>query len=376
MSKRRRRAKNRTWLRRLFRKEKPTIDQGPISPMLLREGAAEGGLDQKDFDKLTSQRRKRPWWQRLLFSSRRRKHKTPTPLFIKPIEPEAPREKLRLNRSIMLAINSTILYLLAYVLVYLLYQLTVIYTANRFGISGVLYYFDVFWPIGDSSPLWYPYFKIVLITGSGPFISLIAGLLFFRIYIPKARNPVTKLFFLWIALHALNMFFGAFVAGVTTNDGFGYVPLWLYMNIVFRIVFSFISLFALAVFGYYAARYFLETALAPSFLKAEKRSQFLLYQAIIPGILGAVILFLIRIPNNPPYHIIMLFTFFAATITAYFNHKAKPDRIRSFPKHQGRKFQLTYFIIAVALLAAFRIILAYGLHIIIKFSMTVSFFSE
>ena len=268
------------------------------------------------------------------------------------------------------------MYLLAFMLVYLVYQFTVVYTANRFGISGVLYYYDVFWPIGDSSPLWFPFYKIILITGSGPFISLIAGLLFFRLFMPKIKNPVTKLFYLWIALHALNMFFGAFVAGVTTNDGFGYVALWFYMNLIFRIIFSFIALFALAMFGYYSAGYFLETAQSQSYLRSEWRQEFLFFQALLPGILGALIIMLVRIPVNPPYHTIILFTLFAATIAALFNPKAKPGRVKSFPKHQGRKFQWVYFLVLLALLAFYRIVLSYGLHIIIKISMTVSFFGD
>lgn len=266
------------------------------------------------------------------------------------------------------------MYLLAFIIVYLIYQLTVIFTASQFGISGVLYYYQVFWPIGNSSPLWFPYYKIILITGSGPFICLIAGLLFFRIFAPQAKNPVTKLFFLWIALHALNMFFGAFVAGVTTSDGFGYVALWLHMNIVFRILFSLIFLFALAAFGYYATKMFLETAQSPLSLKAENRREFLFFQVFLPGVLGAIIITLVRIPVNPPYFVILLFTIMAATITAYLNRKAKPDHLKYFPKHHGRKLQFLYLIPMLALVAAFRLGLEHGLHFIIRMSISVSVF--
>jgi hypothetical protein len=373
MKKRRGHSRRTPWFRSLFRKQKPTEYQGPISPSLLRDSSqtADPYLHESDVGK---SRRKRSFWKRLFGSGKHKKHKTSKPLFIKPEEPEKPHERLKMNRRVMIVLNSTIMYLLAFFIIYLIYQMTVIFTASRFGISGVLYYYQVFWPIGNSSPLWFPYYKIILITGSGPFISLIAGLLFFRVFVNKTKNPATKLFFLWIALHGLNMFFGAFVSGVTTNDGFGYVVLWMHMNIVFRILFSFIFLFGLSAFGYHAARYFLETAQSPGFIKTEKRREFLLYQALIPAVLGAFIILLIRIPYNPPYQVIVLFTLLAATITAVFNKKAKPSHIRSFPKHHGRKLEFVYLLAMIILFIGFRFGLEHGLHFIIKMSMSVTIF--
>jgi hypothetical protein len=350
--------------------KKSATDFGSIDPELMRPGMKDkipGGYK-------PPKRYKRSWLERLLFPRRRRRRSEHSSLFTRPIEPTEQHEKIKFDRFLLLTINSTVKYLLSYVIVYLLYQLTVIYTANRFDISGVLYYYDVFWPIGDSSPLWFPYFKIILITGSGPFFCLLAGFFIFRIFIPITRNQATKLFLLWISLHAMNMFFGAFVAGVTSFDGFGYVADWLFMNIAFRVIFSTLSLFLLAVFGYYTTRFFLETAPSPSFLSHERRGRFLLYQVLIPGILGALILIMLRLPKIPPYHTIVLFTLFAATISAFINRKTRPDRVKSFPRHGGRKFQWNYFLVAIVFFLLYRIVLSYGLHIIIEFRINVSFF--
>ncbi len=349
-------------------KESP--DYGSIDPELMRPGMKDklpGGYK-------PPKKYKRSWLEKLLFPRRRRRRSEHSTLFTRPIESPEPHEKIKFDRLLLLTVNSTLKYLLAYVIVYLLYQLTVIYTANRFDISGVLYYYDVFWPIGDSSPLWFPYFKIILITGSGPFVCLLAGFLMFRIFIPLTRNQATKLFLLWISLHAMNMFFGAFVAGVTSFDGFGYVADWLFMNIAFRVLFSIVSLFLLAIFGYYTTRFFLETAPSPSFLSHEQRGRFLLYQVLIPGITGTLILILIRLPQIQPYHTIVLFTLFAATVSAFINRKTRPDRVKSFPKHGGRKFQWIYLFVTIAFFLLFRIVLSYGLHIIIEFRVNVSFF--
>lgn len=399
MKRRRHRSRRKSWFSRLFKKTRPTLGEGAIAPQYVRkswddaetteqsstehfltEVEQHGNLPEttpiarQGVEPIKLRKRKAPFWA-AFFIPRRRKHvRKDQPLFVKPVDPEPKRGRWQMSRRVMITINSTIMYLIAFVAIYIVYQMAVIFTANNFGISGVLYYYTVFWPIGNSSPLWFPYYKIILITGSGPFISLLIGLIFFRVLVPYAKNPVLKLFYLWIALHALNMFFGGFVSGVTTSDGFGYVALWLRMNIVFRIFFSLVFLFGLAAFGYYSTRYFLETALSPSFLTQEKRRLFLFYHVLLPSILGAAIVILVRIPNNPPYQVIVLATMLAATITAVFNRRAKPDRIKSFPKHHGRKLQVVYLIIMLVLMIGFRWGLAYGLHFIIKINFTVSVF--
>lgn len=400
MKRRRNKLHRGSWLSRLFKKQpKHSLSHEDISPSLKRGSDAAWELPKHEskeelppakeirppdietprtgIEALPEKHLRPPWYVRM-FAPRRRKrrkiYKQPTPLFIKPIDPEPPRNRFQMSRVVMVIMNSTIMYLMAFLIIYFVYQMIVIFTANSFGISGVLYYYQVFWPIGDSSPLWFPHYKIILITGSGPFISLILGLIFFRVFVPRLKNPQTKLFFLWLALHALNMFFGAFVAGVITSDGFGYVPLWLGLHVGLRIFFSMIFLFGLASFGYHFTRYFLETAPSPSLLKSERRRQFLLYHVLIPSILGALVIILVRIPFNPPYQIIVLATMLAATITAVFNHKAKPDRIKSFPKHHDRKLHLGYLVVLALLMIGFRYGLALGLHFIINFRFSVSIF--
>lgn len=374
MKRRKHRSRKKSWFKRLFGLETSDPGTEAISSDLLRKGVGEGNIVLPGSELKPRLKRRRSLWQRIFGPRRRKKRERSTPLILIPKEPEVKRKKFRLNNGWFLIVNSTILFLTAYVLVYLLYQFSVIFIANVFGISGVLYYYDVFWPVGDSSPLWFPYFRIILITGSGPFVSLVVGLIFFRVLIRKARSHTLKLFFIWIALHALNMFFGAFVAGVTTNEGFGYVALWLYMNLVFRIIFSFAALFALAAFGYYSTRLFYETAQSQAFLKEDSRRLFLAYQVLIPAVLGSIIMILIRIPINPPYHVLVLATLFAATITAVFNRKAKTDKAKHFSKHHGRKIQWAYLVALIGLMLLFRGLLSYGLHIIMRFSLSVSVF--
>ena len=274
--------------------------------------------------------------------------------------------------------NSTVLFLIAYVVAYLTYQLTVIFVASFYGIDGVLYYYEVFFPIGNGSPLWTP-FNIILITLSGPIVSLILGLVYYKLFLPRdGFGPVTRLFFLWLSFHSFNMFFGAYAAGTITDQGFGYVANWLHLPVVIKFALAMISLFVLMVIGYNATKPLLETSNSYHRVNSKNRNYFILNQAIIPWILGGVILILIKIPNKNPQHVniivydlIIIGSLAFAIIPTFFNKTVKPDNLR-FKSSKRMKFVWLYMLIAILLIVAYRLGLDNGLHFIIRIMFRVA----
>jgi len=274
--------------------------------------------------------------------------------------------------------NSTVLFLIAYVVAYLTYQLTVIFVASIYGIDSVLYYYEVFFSIGNGSPLWTP-FNIILITLSGPIVSLILGLVYYKLFLPRdGFGPVTRLFFLWLSFHSFNMFFGAYAAGTITDQGFGYVANWLHLPVVVKFAFAMISLFILMVIGYNATKPLLETSNSYHRVNSKNRNYFILNQAIIPWILGGVILILIKIPNKNPQHVniivydlIIIGSLAFAIIPTFFNKTVKPDNLR-FKSSKRMKFVWLYMLIAILLIVAYRLGLDNGLHFIIRIMFRVA----
>jgi hypothetical protein len=373
MSRKRRKSRRSFW--QIF-KIKPKTAEGPatVSPLLQRTDMQAHPLDMPAEPKKKS-RRKRSLFKRLFGFGHRKSSHIAKPLKLPEEEnPLKKKRRFKFDAEVFLVINSTAKFLTAYLITYFIYSFANIFVANIFGISGVLYHYQIFWPVGNSSTLWFPAYKIIFITGAGPLLLLLIGVLLYQIIVNNTKTPNLKLFFLWMAFHSLNMFFGAFVSGVITSDGFGYVALWIYMNIVFKILFSLIFLFVLAAFGYNATQAFLETAQSPHWGKQENRMEFLFYQVLVSSLLGILILTLVRIPNNPPYQVILLFAILAATITAIFNREAKPDKSKSFPKHHGNKIQYGYLATSAFLLVLFRWGLSHGLHIVMKFEFSVSLF--
>lgn len=291
-------------------------------------------------------------------------------------EAEAELKESRARRSSLYhnaayIVNSTVIFITTYIIVYLLYWLTEMFMASLYGLDSILYFYDL--KFNDYSSLW-SRFNILVITGIPPVVSLAVGLILHRITFQNTRfNPLQKLFILWWALHSISHFFGAFASGVVTNEGFGYVAAWMYMNTAFKFMFSLISLFFLGVVGYYSKQMFLETSNSVNRIKSENQVAFIFTQALIPWFLGTVLILLTRIPKNfdYPYETLILISMAFAVIPAFFKLNVKP-KLNMLKLKKKTRINYGYVITVIALLAFYRIVLDIGLHFIIKISISIS----
>ncbi len=276
-------------------------------------------------------------------------------------------------------VNSTLMFLLAYLAAWLTYQAAVILTSSFFHIDSVLFFFEVMFPVGNSSALW-TNFNIITITISGPITSVVAATIYY--YFIVRRNLVkgnTLLFFNWLIIHSFCMFFAAFVAGVVTNQGFGYVANWMYMNVFFKILFSLIFLFVLSFIGFKGAKHLLETSNSIARTKSKNRVYFLISQTILPWFVSSFLLIAIKYPSFAPQHenilvydAIIIASVLFMIIPPIFNKKAQPSPIlfreSRKPSHINKlSILMTLFVIVI-----FRVGLSGGLHIIIHFMMDIS----
>ena len=269
-------------------------------------------------------------------------------------------------------LNSTALFILAYLAVHIIYQINVLIAASLWGLDATWYYYDL--AFNDFSPLWTRN-NILLITFSGPFTALVIGLLFYYYFgRKKSYSLYVRLFIVWVALHGLNQFFGAFASGVAFDEGFGYVPIWLYWPVGIRIFASILMIFTLGLFGYHATSKFLNTSNSIYRIRNENRQYFLLNQAIFPAFFGSLIIFLMKLPKIYPYEIGMLILAATATLPILFNLNARPSvRIAKEPKNKT-SVRWDLIILAFILLIGFRLLLANGVHIvlILKFAISVT----
>jgi hypothetical protein len=274
-------------------------------------------------------------------------------------------------RNLTITVNSFFIFIITYCLVYLFYWLTSMLVASNYGLDSILYYYDL--KFNDHSPLW-DRFNILLVTGIPPFACLFLGLFFYRVLFNNKRFVgLQKLFILWTAFHLFNHFFGAFPAGIVTDEGFGYVAAWLYMNTAFKFMFSLISLFVLGFIGFFSAKHMLETSDSMHRIKGDKRLSFILFQMALPWLIGTIIMYLIRIPHNfdYPYETLMLFSMMFLVLPSFFNEKVSPE-LNLLKSKKRRNINLGYLAMMVLLLAFLRIMLGIGLHFIIEINVSIS----
>ncbi len=275
--------------------------------------------------------------------------------------------------------NSMAIFMVTYLIAWFTYQFAVMFTASFFNIYSVLTYYEVLFPVGNDSPLWTP-MNIIVITSSGPFISLIAGFIYF-IILKRRRNmgPQKKLFFIWLCLNSLAHFFGAFVAGAITWQGFGFVIAWLFMRFIFRLI---ISLLFLSILGYIGRLLFpeiLSTAIIPR--QKKEIPWFLFTRIILPWFIGSGLLILLKIPNIIPQHvnildydIIILSSLVFAVVPSIFFPKVKRQVQHSGKRHRSRRnlIVMIWFISTVCVFLLYRIGLSGGLYIYMKFAFGIT----
>lgn len=266
-------------------------------------------------------------------------------------------------------LNSLASFLVAYVLVYLCYQLTVLITASFYGIDSILYYYKL--DFNDHSNLW-DAFNIIIITLSGPINSLIMGFVFYNYLFFKVKAyPRLQLFFLWIGLLFFAHFFAAFIAGIITHKGFGYVPLWLFWSEFAKIFGAIIALASLLLIGHLSAGRFLATSNNMFRIQKQNRAIFYLVQALLPFVIGVIFVLGLKWPNNYTYDtLILVFSVFIVG-AAFFNTNTN---LPYFVQNRNRKANLNWmlFLIGALVLYSYRFYLAEGLHFLIKMSISIT----
>jgi hypothetical protein len=290
-------------------------------------------------------------------------------------------KKIMCSIDIRAILNSLGLFILSYLFIYLVYQSATIAVASFYGIDSVLYYYEVYFPIGNTSSLWTKT-NIIAITLIGPLVCGSLSVLLFRIIQAKRiDNHILRLFLLWVAFQGAAHFLGAFVAGIITNLGFGYVANWMFMNVFFKILVSLIFLFVLSLSGYYSTNAAMSN-LPHGKRKYENRVGAMLSTYIIPWLLGTLLLFLVRSPDRAPQHeyinaydtIILASVVFAIMPMIFRRHLLKySGKIRgktvSFTKG------LLVLLMAAIILIAFRLVLSPGIHFVINLDFGAGFYN-
>ena len=292
-----------------------------------------------------------------------------------------PEKKVPWTDYIKLVLTSTAMFMVAYQISWFFYQLAVMVTASFFGIDTVLYYYEVMFPEGSDSIKWSPE-KIIIITLAGPFIALVVWIMIRSILKMKSRyGSYLRMFLVWLYLISMMMFFGAFVGGAITLEGFGYVIDWLFMSIALRMILSVVFISMIIALSWNVVSLMPETSRSSSW--KNSRYKYVLSRLIIPWFLGAGIMTLLKITKNITQHanifdydIINLATLVFAVVPPLFNSRSRPElnRKRKVNQHLRVDQHVFWLAGAIILVMFFRIVLSYGVYFRLIFNLDINFY--
>ncbi len=257
-------------------------------------------------------------------------------------------------------VNSTIMFVLSFLVIYFLGQFITVFIASVFDIPSVVFANRIYWPLYTYSSL-YSRMALVAIFGSGPFFSLLLGAGLFRLFFIAVRKTVhMKTFLLWAALHSFNLFFGAYIVGVITRTGFIYSSEWLFLSDVLdveEIVFLIVSMVVLVIAGYFSTKYFLQSANSSIIIEKKIRKIYVSMKVGLPWIFGSLILFGINAGKAPTELLILYVTPILIIIPVFANFNSMQNQfvkaIRPFPKFGiawGYLIALVLFVSGIILL--------------------------
>ncbi|WP_151088154.1 hypothetical protein [Hymenobacter baengnokdamensis] len=216
-----------------------------------------------------------------------------------PTAPTAPKPVARATRSkfTTVFINATACYLLAYLVVRLVSQATLVYMGRQAGIPGTWDVSGVHFMLADSG---WRRDTVLAVYGPGPAaiggMAVVAFLLFWKWQ--RHRRGLAKLLLLWLIFHATNAILGGLLADTITQSGSWFVPNWLlgagtWPSTVLGLLFGAVQL----ALGSAAAIPFLLAQDSRTVLQFDHRPLLVRYTILGPWLAGSVLLAVAAIPH-------------------------------------------------------------------------------
>lgn len=201
-------------------------------------------------------------------------------------------------------INVTLLFIIAYAIIHLLYLFFVLASASYIDVEAVKYYFS-YVSYDISTYIDWTRMKIIILFGLPTFLMLVlAGIFYVAMegfsFADAARQ---KLFFLWLILISLSFFISSFVSAPFFRHSVSIVTEWFYFKR--ETVFG-LSLFfwaAIPLIAFLSSKSFMKLANSRNYLLTKwTRLIFLLNNVLLPFSIGSIF-FSLLIIFTPGYTI-------------------------------------------------------------------------
>lgn len=220
------------------------------------------------------------------------------------------------------AFNSTVLYLLAYFILFNLNQLATLFIARSNAIPTAIFPGHLAFKIPDRA---WQVQQVISTYGAGPLFCLVAAC--FGVYLfnkVKHLGGLRKLFYLWLMLHGFNLFFGSLIAGTLARGGFWYAVRWSIPSDAATWAIAFVFGLILLFLGFLTAPGFLISCDSITLVQFGNRRQLLNAMLVWPWIIGSLVLVLLKFPDFTRYEGLLYLTMLLLLVPAYFFNLGNP----------------------------------------------------
>ncbi|HEX8329318.1 MAG TPA: hypothetical protein VF629_17415 [Hymenobacter sp.] len=200
------------------------------------------------------------------------------------------------KKFLVVALNGTALYVLAYYLVWAAHQITKAKLSQFYHLRGIWDPSRITYTLADAE--WWPT-AIIAVYGAGPLVCLLLGVAAFMWFWrhERAKRGQIKLLLLWVAFHACNAVFGALLADTFTQSGFWYVPEWtIGLGNVVNVMLALLAGLVQLALGYFGAVAFLQAHDSKTVMRHSNRKLMVASTLIVPWVLGGVFIGVSKLP--------------------------------------------------------------------------------
>ncbi len=260
------------------------------------------------------------------------------------------KEQLSRKNFWIITANSTAAFVLAYLFIFYLNQITYVLTGGMYDypvtIDFATYFFHV-------EPWEWTHDSVMLIFSAGPLFTFLFGFLsllaFF--YLLADAMPI-KIFFFWVTIHAFTYVFVGLMLGNLLTEGVGHVFNWMYLADTVKMIISLIGFFGLLITALYAPRLIAYSSNAYFEKLNERNLPFILTaQALLPFLLGSALVYVYFIPKSL-FHEKYGWMVLTAMMLLFFLRARHLDSLL-FEEDDNRRIRPMTFFIIITLLAYF-----------------------
>lgn len=269
-------------------------------------------------------------------------------------------------------VNSLIIFITTYLMVFFANDLAVALAAKYFGQKPILYYSYIIYLNGNGVD-WYGHaIKRTFITG--PFLTLGIGIGSYFVYLLlKDKNVFVRLFFIWTSLLGFSNFLAKLMSipnykgrlEPTSEMSLGLVTAWYYYSETTETLLSILGFVLTVPIGLLMAKPFVQTAWSSRVIKTKSDKARLIFQVgIVPFFIGMAFIFFLNHPGNLRANFINMIAIGFILLWAFMGARSFFELLIYRQKiYEKGRVSIAALAILLAVLFFYRVILGQGLQL-------------